>query len=509
MASALPASVNGVTLPKNAKGDRSSTAFGKKVLAGSVRSADATVSSAIEAETNWRFGYAPHFLRVSEMALESRQAAFDIASQGLAHALELAEFVRGEETVPLKNVLSKYPGTESERAFATGKVQGSGLVATSITVPYRGEQLTNDRASQQLDAWAARDCMEPSCAAAVKAVIGDTTGFDLTGHQFVVLGAGSELGPFELLLAAGATVLAVGTRRPERWQRYMAIARASAGTLLFPLAPGTEPIAEDVELGSKAGCDLSADLPEVVAWLLQNLDGQKPLTVGTYIYADGEANVRLTLASDIIIQAITATTLATPPTFAWLLSMSMPCALPPGAYESSKEYLDSAPWWQKVLFLEPNNSGDPVSGSGIRIHNGIVNLQGPNYLLAQQLRVWRASELLGRGLRISANYAPPSRTESVVHNRTLKVAMGGYAHIPPLEAFDAATVKAVMFALLVSDIKSGGTSSTTEEDKHPLVSLSEKAFHGGSFRCAWRSESLGKTLYVLGWLNGKDHPSSS
>ena len=70
-------------------------------------------------------------------------------------------------------------------------------------------------------------------------------------------------------------------------------ARAAAGRLLVPDAPGTE----------KAGVDLLAEVPETADWLA-GLDGR--LVVGNYLYADGGTHVRVSVAADGLASRVTA-----------------------------------------------------------------------------------------------------------------------------------------------------------------------------------------------------------
>ena len=46
---------------------------------------------------------------------------------------------------------------------------------------------------------------------------------DLRGRHFVLLGAGSAMGPLEMLLRFGATVHAVDLPRPAIWRRLLAV----------------------------------------------------------------------------------------------------------------------------------------------------------------------------------------------------------------------------------------------------------------------------------------------
>lgn len=58
---------------------------------------------------------------------------------------------------------------------------------------------------------------------------------DLRGQHFVVLGAGSQMGPTETLLRMGATVIGVDLPRAEVWERLAAEAKASYGKLIIPV----------------------------------------------------------------------------------------------------------------------------------------------------------------------------------------------------------------------------------------------------------------------------------
>ena len=52
---------------------------------------------------------------------------------------------------------------------------------------------------------------------------------------FVLLGAGAAMGPFEILLQFGGNIIALDLDRKNIWQRLIATARKSPGTITFPL----------------------------------------------------------------------------------------------------------------------------------------------------------------------------------------------------------------------------------------------------------------------------------
>lgn len=249
-----------------------------------------------------------------------------------------------------------------------------------------------------------------------------------------------------------------------------------------------------MSLAASAGCDLCNDLPEVVAWIIEQIQGGTgPVAVGTYLYGDGELNTRITLASDVIIQAIAALPRPQKPAFAWIASAAIAVVLPDPAYKASQQLLSRAPWWQRILRLELNHTRAPVR-NGTRIYDGYLLRHGPNYALAQQLRAWRAMDLSAKGHVVSMNVAPGCRTASVMKSAAFTKALDGYAHVAPLEAFEAATVKAVMFLLLVADLKQQTQLARNRE----FEAISDQAFHAGQWRCPYSLQSLSHILLLLG-----------
>lgn len=478
----------GVNFPADEKGARSTTAYGKAVMSASLKDVDDAASNAILAEKDWRFGYEKHFCATTVAATKSADQALKVAQQGLAYARGNVEFLREEEECSFAAALEQ----PTQAIYGTAKVAGTAKPKSAVEVPYKGKSLSGDALDKQLDAWAAYGVMEKSCAESAQAAAGNASWLDLSGRQFVVLGANSELGPLEYLLNAGAIVVAVATRRPERWRNLISLARKSAGKLVFPVKEGTDSAASDEDLAAAAGCDLAGETPELIAWLRSVVDTNESLTIGTYLYADGEANVRITLASDAIVEAFSSGKPGEV-SFAWLGSPATALVVPKETVEDSKQRRAASSWYVRAMGYEHNEALE--GGEGLLVHNGLASMQGPNYALAQQLRQWRAIELRAKGFCVSTNMAPPCRTQSVVSNKTMEKALDGMAYFAPNEAFDGKTAQAVMFLLLVADLRGKGPPGTV---RHPLEIFGWQAFHGGGWRCPWRMESFGKSSYILG-----------
>lgn len=182
-------------------------------------------------------------------------------------------------------------------------------------------------------------------------------------------------------------------------------------------------------------------------------------------------------------------------------------------------------WLLRLLRFPPNAAPHPVAATSLLpssvaaggppparryIHDGVLPVQGPNYLLAKTLQQWRA--VLARcrdGLCVSANVAPPARTDSVLSGNknagAIARAYAGMGHTRPMVAFDADTVTGVMGALLVHDVCNGQSPSQPSTPlAHPSELFTLQAFHGGSFRLGAKPASLGRLWFLLGSIVAAD-----
>mmetsp|Transcript_85115 Transcript_85115/g.264715 ORF Transcript_85115/g.264715 Transcript_85115/m.264715 type:complete len:411 (+) Transcript_85115:2-1234(+) len=378
--------------------------------------------------------------------------------------------------------------------FSTARIEGTGEPKGELVLPYAGKELRGAELEAQCDRWADAGTMEPDCAAAVKA--GAKQVGDLKSRTFVVLGAGSELGPVKLLLEAGATVAAVATRKPARWSALIEFARQSAGTLLLPVAGGALNIGgDDSAVAQQAGADLSTEAPAVAEWAERCArEAPGPVTVATYLYVDGEANVRVTVAADYIIEQISKLG-KDKVSFAWLASCSTTLVLPEGAVEAQQANLAKASWWQRWTGSPQQCEPLQVEGSATppRLFRGFEVMQGPNYALAQSMRQWRAMLLHAGGFVVSTPVTPMCRTESVCHNSTMATLLDGVAYTAPMEAFEPEACRAAMLAVLISDL-----TEPVPDLPSPFYLFARKSFHSGLWRCPYKLASLGTMTWVLG-----------
>ena len=142
------------------------------------------------------------------------------------------------------------------------------------------------------------------------------------------------------------------------------------------------------------------------------------------------------------------------------------------------------------------------------ISDCLVAQQGPNYALAKTVQRWRATVEREDGRLVSANVAPPTRTRSVMKNPVLAAAYGGAAAFG-VEAFDPATSRWLMAALLVHDLRNpGAPSQPSAELGHPFDLLAHGASHGGIWRMPYQPRSVLPLAVARGFPSRRRGPAA-
>lgn len=236
----------------------------------------------------------------------SPDAALGAANAGIEFMHRSFQFVDPSDPTKVENFDSFMQ--KPTEPFKTGVVEGTQRGGKPLTVPYKGVELTGESLKQQLTKWATYGTVEADAASSISQLV-DTGKVDLTGKHFVLIGAGSAMGPFIKLLDHGATVIAIdipgawGANPAKMWQRLIDTARKSSGKLLFPLCEDQTAAVDDASLIKSAGCNLTEQPSKILAWLSTVAPGEK-LTVGNYTYLDGDLHVKLSLAADALIKGL-------------------------------------------------------------------------------------------------------------------------------------------------------------------------------------------------------------
>lgn len=461
-------------------GSRSTSRTGRAIFADAAAAADEGLAARIRESGNWRKEYVPLVRELTALTAVG-ELALGVASEGLAQMNAQMSFERNGGKVALHDAVEGGSATSHE----TVEISGAGERAEQLLVPYGTEVLQGDGLRAQLDRWESAGTVEPSFASAIAEVIDNPEWLALPGRLVAVLGAASEMGPFEPLVSWGADVLAIDLPRAEIWSRVITTAEAGAASVKIPVAPGPEPIAE------RAGIDVSRELPEAAAWIAENA-GDAGLVLGTYAYADGGRHVEVTAAADAIATRLletrpdTALAYLGTPTDAYVVGPDVVAqAKGRWAARGAKAALQAPLRLVSGGRLFKASYTDELEG-GRGVADAMVPVQGPNYVLAKRLQRWRALSARQQGKAVSFNVAPSSWTRSVTRNRVLAAAYGGAGHFG-IEVFAPATTRALMAAKLVYDLQQEPAAAA--DDQLPEALFSEGAAHGGLWRAPYEPRS--------------------
>ena len=464
--------------PAEAGGARSTTRLGRAVVADALRTVDPVGARAAEAETSWRSGYLGHFRRLVEAGLGSPDDARTVARTGLDSLHERMRVLDADG----EHALADWPDAEP-RPLGTVQRTGSAEPVTELVLPYRGERLRGDDVRRRVEAWVVAGVVEPTLGEAVDAVLANPDWLRLEDRTVVVVGAGSEMGPLPSLVRWGARVAAIDLPSPPLWERVGATVEAGASTVVTPARDG------------RAGADLLSDVPALADWLL---DQPGTLVLGSYVYADGATNVRVSTAVDELGRRLGEA--RDDVALAFLATPTDVFAVPGEAVaHASAAYTERSRLARTLGRPLRTVSGGRLLrrpyavGAEPGINDSLVPQQGPNYALAKRLQRWRATTARAEGRTVSMNVAPPTRTRSVVKNRALAAAYAG-AHRFGVEVFDPSTSAVLMAALLVHDLHTDG--GPTHE--HPWQDEAYAAAHGGLWRAPYAPRSALGLAALLG-----------
>lgn len=529
--------------PPDSKGGRSTTIAGKNIIAAALRGYQGGHAAAVEVENekNWRFGYNKHINKLVELSLSSPKAAKDIAEAGLSYMYKNFEFIstEGEAAVPFIDAMSQASCASSE--FHTGSIEGMGKKdALSLKVPYNGgytssnrkgptleHMLTGADLKAQLGRWVQKGVIEIDAAQSI-GIVNDyfDNGQDLSQCYFILIGAGSAMGPFNKLLELGANIIAIdipgkwGQKTVDLWKRLMHTARNSPGSLFFPLSKPQTSCHGDIDLCQSAGADLLKQPMMIKTWLssvLRKVPEGAPLTIGNYTYLDGALHVKLALAADSIMKSLRneypqmAVAFLCTPTDTHLMPQEAHVVAENNyAYHGVGWFIEKM--IQGITFGKKlvKNALTPIpgpDGKTFYLVDGLSVAQGPNYAIAKRMQHWRAQIVFEQGAVASSRVAPSTATVSVVHNKTFQWAYFGMPYFKPLEIFHQETTNAVMTSLLINDV------INTESSKNPinrsiygidnsLELFRTESVHGGVWRAAYKVDSIGEISVLVYFLGG-------
>jgi len=284
--------------PVDAKGGstRSSTETNKAIVAAALQVVNPQLAQQALECRKWRFQYVKYLEALVQGQCQSPELALQAAQAGLDKAYELFEFVEGDDAVSFATKMAGKADSPYFTAKVTGKSQAP---VQSLQIPYQDGVLQGDAIRNQVQAWVEYGTIEASAGKAILETLDHPKWLQsFRQRHFVLLGAGSAMGPLKVLLALGANVVAIDLDRPGIWKNLLKLADDSPGTLTFPCK--MDPTNLDRQaICAQAGCNLFTDTPRIRDWLLDLYPGQA-FTVGCYAYLDGALHVQVSLAMDAI-----------------------------------------------------------------------------------------------------------------------------------------------------------------------------------------------------------------
>lgn len=327
-----PPPPRGVSWPKDENGERSSTNVNKAIMAAAVGAVNKGKAQAIENAKGWRFGYVKHLASLVEEQCKSPEAALKIAQAGLDKAYDVFEFIAPDGTAMSFRKAMEAKNTEK---FYTGFIKGEGKKGNNtLEIPYDDKTLRGDKIKKQVKEWVDYGTIEPSAGEAIISCVDHPEYLDLSDRYFVLLGAGSAMGPFLVLMSLGANVIAIDLDRDFIWRRLIKVAKNFSGSITFPLTISQDKISSDEELYQKAGCNLFTHTPMIRDWLMDLYPGEN-FTIGNYAYLDGARHVQVSLAMDAICRDLSEKRKNV--SLAYLCTPTDLHLVPKEAYEAAKD----------------------------------------------------------------------------------------------------------------------------------------------------------------------------
>jgi hypothetical protein len=376
-----------VTEVKNGSEVRSSTPTSKEILAAAIGAVNPELAQLVLKEKKWRFNYVKHLINMVEAQCKSPEDALKVANAGLDKAYSMFQFISkdGKTTTSFAEAMA----AKNDTKFFTGHVKGelAPNPEKRVEIAYKGRQISGVELKAQVKKWVDYGTIEPSAGEAILKCAENPKWIDLRDQYFVLLGAGSAMGPFEVLMSLGANVIAIDLDRPQIFQRLIDITRKSSGSITFPMTKEQKDCKNDEEMYGCSGCNLFTETPLIRDWLVDLYPG-KSFTVGSYAYLNGALHVQVSLAMDAICRDLCEKRKGMT-SLAYLCTPTDLHLIPKDAHDAAlanyKEF-SKKPFCMLMKLLAGKkvlrkNVRDPVSGEGGDFYyvNGISVAQGPNY----------------------------------------------------------------------------------------------------------------------------------
>jgi len=274
----------GVQFPVDSEGNRSTTAPAKDVWCSAFESvAGEEQLASLKKDRQYRHTYSKHIFELTKKSVASPSSTIKVAQDGLNAVYRVFEFVRDGKTMTVPQAMSSIVACPS-----TGVIKSNGSQPLAkLNIPFDGQVLQGKDALEFVNNKIKVGEFEADVGVAFvdldlnlkkwSALLKDT--------YFVLLGATSELCPFEKLVELGLNVVAVSRPSAARQKKLIdfVLESSSGATLTLPLLSSSD--GDDPEiLAATSGLDIITHTPEVQNWLLSLYPGKRMVIGCKYIY---------------------------------------------------------------------------------------------------------------------------------------------------------------------------------------------------------------------------------
>ncbi len=475
--------------------DVRSTEFARRTLAAAAKD-NRELFQNITGAPNWRKWYIRLY---GQLAIEEGRSPAQLAKMATAGLAEFHAHLHTDSGQKLSEAVAN--GFASD-LVETVVIRGSGS-KQSVAVARNQGPLADLAANWDQNGWA-----EPGLIESFR-FLDQNPNLSLDGNLLFAVAGAAEFAPTEHWLAWGGEVAVVARNNPSTWERLIAIARASGGTMLVPVVrqDRSTPLAElsDKELVQVAGLDMLEHYAEIASWMNQLYkDTKSKFILGLYAYTPKVNHIRVqgvqeTLA-ELAMQKFSRDKLV----LSWLATPtdSTPGPASIGQDQIARFSKRSAMRIVRDSFLGILNAAraakpkyfDSESGQKLMLVDASVQQQGPSYSFSKRTQRWRAYLAHYAGIRVSYQVSPPARTNSVLRHKILRASYQG-APLFGVRPFEVDVAKSAAAAALVRDVLDP-TAYSNKDTTTELQCFS--AIHGGLWRIAYRPSSVWIAATLIG-----------
>lgn len=473
---------------KGDSGKVGSTEFAKQLLSSALQTIDPDLAKRILAESNWRKNYQGYFLQLADIEFGDRSTSIEFLQSALNYLGAQLKTSSGESMQAVAN-----RGFASKGLVDTHEIHGSRpaepywLDATPLTAV--------------AEKWINADLAEPEVLQSF-AYLQQNPALAIADDLLVALAGNAELSFAKDWLSLGGRVAVIGRQNAVAWASLIDHAKQSAGTLFVPTLVGAKP---DQELADIAGLDLVENLAEIASWIHDLSRSEQRLVIASFAYVGGAKQIVTQAAQDCLIAVASNNLPKAKLALSWLATPLDVVVANESVTQSQTSKFDTRSFatklrdaiWQAFGQLKSPQAHAMKTKGSVAFDASSVR-QGSSYLLAKHSEKWRALLAFRQGNLVSYIVAPPATTRSVLGVKILNYTYRGLGRFG-VKPFSAVETRRAMALLLLRNLTA---ASARQTDAVALVSAN--AIHGGTWRLAYKPDTIWVPATFYGWLSRKD-----